>query len=279
MKNSEALNWKTYESITRYIYETLGRESNIKALGHGNSCRVNGRSGVKHQIDVLTFNLESQFYTAIECKYWNKKINKDIVMKLCVIINDAIVQEGIIVSKEGFTKDAEKIANFYGIKLVQLREFNEKDSDMQSKKIDLFEFEQQFHIEIKRPQISRITVLNLDNEKIEITDANHYNTFIEEKNMSLRLFDWVMRFYDLIHETKNSQDLTKNYKLSNGFLVTEEKKIPITSISLTGLLTTINKTKNNIFLVQDDVWLIMKKVFEMKRFLITESGLIIEKNV
>ena len=279
MKNSEALNWKTYESITRYIYETLGRESNIKVLGHGNNCRVQGRSGVEHQIDVLTFNLESQFYTAIECKYWNKKINKDIVMKLCVIINDAGIQEGIIVSKEGFTKDAEKIANFYGIKLVQLRELNEKDSEVKKKKIDLFEFEQQFSIEIKRPQISKITVLNFENEKIEITDANHYNTFIEDNNKSLRLFDWVMKFYDLIHETKNTQDLTKNYKLCTGFLVTEEKKIPITSISLTGLLTTINKTKNNIFLVQDDVWLIMKKVFENKRFLITESGLIIEKNV
>lgn len=279
MKNSEELNWKTYESITKYIYETLGSEFNIQILGYGNNCRIKGRSGVKHQIDVLTFNFVNKFRTAIECKYWNKKINKDIVMKLCVIINDAAIQEGIIVSKEGFTKDAEKLANFYGIKLVQLRELNEKDSDLQSKKIDLFKFKQQSYIEIKRPTISQITVLNEDYEKIELTNANQDSTYIEDNNNSLRLFDWVKKFNDFVHENKSSQELTKNYNLNGGFLMMAGNKIPITSISFTGYLKTINETKNNLFTVQDDVWLIMKKLFENKRFLITEAGLIIERNI
>lgn len=273
-----SLNWKTYESITKYIYETLGKEANVKVLGYGNSCKITGRSGVSHQLDVLTVNSVTSSYSAIECKYWNKKINKDIVMKLCVIINDAGIHEGIIVSKKGYTKDAEKIANHYGIKLVQLREFDEKDDETVSKKVDLFELEQQIKIEIKRPKISKITVCNSNNEEIDLMDFNQYTTYIENDNHKLRIFDWETKFCSFLQDNKLYEETSKTYNLSNAFLIDKEKKIPIKSLSFTGLLTIINETKNNIFLVQDNVWLIMKKIFENKRFLISEAGMIIEKN-
>lgn len=53
----------------------------------GNSCKVIGRSNIQHQIDVLTIHSDGihSYGTAIECKYWNKKIDKDIVMKLSSI--------------------------------------------------------------------------------------------------------------------------------------------------------------------------------------------------
>ena len=55
---------------------------------YGRNCKIKGRSGVYHQIDVLTEQLGGEQYllTAIECKYWNKKVNKDIVMKLSKIM-------------------------------------------------------------------------------------------------------------------------------------------------------------------------------------------------
>lgn len=272
-----SLNWKTYESITKYIYETLGRESNVKVLGYGAKCSVTGRSGVRHQIDVLTVNSAINFYSAIECKYWNKKINKDIVMKLCVIINDAGIHEGIIVSKKGFTKDAENIANHYGIKLVQLREFDEKDEETVSKKIDLFELEQHIKIEIKRPKISKITACNSYDEAIDLMGFNQYTTYIENDNHKLRIFDWETKFCNFLHENELYKESSKIYDLKNAFLIYEGHTIAIKSISFTGLLTIINENKNNIFLVQDTVWLIMKKLFENKRFLISEAGMIIEK--
>lgn len=275
---TQSLNWKTYESITKYIYETLGRESNIKVLEYGADCKIMGRSGVRHQIDVLTVNSATSFYTAIECKYWNKKINKDIVMKLCVIISDAGSHEGIIVSKKGFTKDAAKIADYYGIRLVQLREFDEKDEETVSKKIDLLELEQQFKIEIKRPKISKITAYTLNNEEIDLTELNLYSTYIKNDNQKFALFDWESKFHSFLHDDEVYQETLKIYDLSNAFLIDKENSIPIKNLNFTGLLTVNNETKNNILLVKDNVWLIMKKLFENKRFLITDSGMIIEKN-
>ena len=36
------MNWQSYEDLVRYIYEELGRASNVKILCHGSSCKVPG---------------------------------------------------------------------------------------------------------------------------------------------------------------------------------------------------------------------------------------------
>ena len=48
------MNWKSYEEIVKCIYEQLGQSANIKILCWGKTCKVKGKSGVNHQIDVLT---------------------------------------------------------------------------------------------------------------------------------------------------------------------------------------------------------------------------------
>jgi hypothetical protein len=75
MSNKNDLDWKEYEAITQYIYGALGEQYGIKVKGYGPNCKIKGRSGVQHQVDVLTeqFDGEQQLLTAIECKYWNKK--------------------------------------------------------------------------------------------------------------------------------------------------------------------------------------------------------------
>jgi len=65
--------------------------------------------------------------TDIECKYWNQKIDKDIVMKVKEIVVDCNFSKGIVVSKLGFTPDAITFANYVGIGLVELREITEED--------------------------------------------------------------------------------------------------------------------------------------------------------
>ena len=107
MSKVDNLDWKTYESITRYIVKTLGKQTGVKVIDHGSTCRVTGKSGVTHQIDILTEHSDGihSYKTAIECKYWNKKVNKYIVMKLSEIIEDASINKGVIVSKNGFTED------------------------------------------------------------------------------------------------------------------------------------------------------------------------------
>lgn len=41
MSTTNNLDWKTYESITKYIYETLGRQSGVTIKGYGSTCIVN----------------------------------------------------------------------------------------------------------------------------------------------------------------------------------------------------------------------------------------------
>lgn len=107
MGKPNELDWKLYELITKYIYETLGQQHGVKIKGYGNTCVVTGKTGVDHQIDVLTAHSDGvhEYLTAIECKYWKKKVNKDVVMKVAGIIEDANINKGVIVSKGGFTPD------------------------------------------------------------------------------------------------------------------------------------------------------------------------------
>ena len=57
---------------------------------------------------IFTYLKENYIHgrlTAIECKYWNKNINKDTVMKVKQIVKDCNFNKGIIVTKNGFTPD------------------------------------------------------------------------------------------------------------------------------------------------------------------------------
>lgn len=54
MEEKDDLDWKGYEAITKYIYETLGKKYGVKVVGYGRNFKVVGKTGVEHQIDVLT---------------------------------------------------------------------------------------------------------------------------------------------------------------------------------------------------------------------------------
>lgn len=42
MDNQYELDWKTYEFVTKYIYETLGQEYKINIEGYGHGCKIKG---------------------------------------------------------------------------------------------------------------------------------------------------------------------------------------------------------------------------------------------
>ena len=118
------MDWKTYEETTKNIYETLGQKLSVKIVGYGNNFKIKGKSKVDHQIDVLTSHSVGihEYLTAIECKYWNKNIDKDIVMKIAEIVEDCNFTKGVIVTKKGFTADCITFAEYKNIGLVILRE-------------------------------------------------------------------------------------------------------------------------------------------------------------
>src|SRR5437868_11506271 len=103
MPQATEINWEEYEAITKYIYGALGEQHGIKVIGCGRSCTVKGKSGVTHQIDVLTEQSDGEKTrrTAIECKFLKGKVTKDTVMKLQGIMEDTGIESGIIVCKTG----------------------------------------------------------------------------------------------------------------------------------------------------------------------------------
>ena len=125
------MKWQDYEELAKDIYQELGKAIGVTIECWGRSCKVRGKSGEYHQIDVLASHDDGihTYRTAIECKYWNKRISKGQVLELAGKIDDANIEKGILVSKCGFTPSAVAIAKDKNIGLVQLRKSVPADWD------------------------------------------------------------------------------------------------------------------------------------------------------
>jgi predicted helicase len=158
----------------KFFYETLGSQSGVSIKGYGNTCIVKGKSGVRHQIDVLTAHSDGTTIheTAIECKFRKGKVNKDVVMKLVQILEDTGISKGIIVSKSGFTCDGILYAKYKDIGIIHLREYEEKDLRDSSPKIDIATLDLNIKINVKRPKITSIDIGA--NRKIKIKHEFDY---------------------------------------------------------------------------------------------------------
>ncbi|MEM6719629.1 MAG: restriction endonuclease [Bacteroidota bacterium] len=276
------LDWKEYEAITKYIYETLGKESGVTILGYGNNCKVKGKSGVNHQIDVLTSHSDGihGYRTAIECKYLKKKVTKDTIMKVLNIIRDAQIEKGIIVSRSGFTKDAFDFAQAYNIGLVELREVEDKDFIDNPKEIHFGDLILNSKIIITRPQILNINIGN--NENIEIRDEWDYHTYLIRlaNQTKIPLIDYVNQFRKEVKRiNKKTQKITRQYKIPNAIIFNKKTttSIKIDQITFTGQLIDIDANQSINFRLVDKVWLIMKSIFEERVFTFSETGLIVER--
>ena len=281
MSKANKLDWKKYESITKYIYETLGKQSGVTIKGYGNDCKVAGKSGVSHQIDVITSHTEGShtYETAIECKYWKKKVSKDIVMKLVQILEDTGISKGIIVSKSGFTRDGIQYAKHTNIEIVHLREYEDKDLQGSSKKIDIGTLNLNIKIHRTRPEITSIDIG--DNRKIEIKDEFDYFDFtiILKNGNQVAFYDYVNDFRKQINRLNDkTKPLTGKYKVPESKLLNRQtgEKVDLDDILFTGQLTESDDDRNLKYTIVDKVWLLMKSIFEERTFSFSENGIIIE---
>ena len=270
------MDWQTYEETVKNIYSTLGKDNGIEILGHGNSCKVMGKSGVEHQIDVLTQNSDGlhSYKTAIECKYWNEKINKDILMKVDSVVRDCNFNKGVIVSKIGFTPDAIKYAEYIGLGLIELREFKDEDWEGLIRNIVI-------NLTILSPDITikevKIDTNKYSSEQIEEIRKNPYliehsdNILILEPNKPEKNLTELM---DEFYSTLKIEDgyIDKEYNFISGSLLRlpNGNELYIRQIILSGQLT---EQQNTININADDiVWLKMKAIFEKKEYTIYKDG-------
>lgn len=281
MRETNKLDWKIYESITKYIYETLGHQAGVTVKGYGSKCKVVGKSGLNHQIDVHTSHTDGShtYETAIECKYRKEKVNKDVVMKLVQILEDTDISKGIIVSKSGFTRDGLEYAKFKGIGLVQLREYQEKDAHDAPQQIDIGILDLNLKIHITRPEILSIDIG--ENRKIEIKEEYDYFSYlvIYPNGAHRPFYDFVNDFRSEINSVnKKNGILTGKYKVPDCKLFNRQTKeeVNLEEIMFKGQITEIDDNRNLQFNIVDKVWLLMKSIFEEKTFSFSESGLIAE---
>lgn len=285
MNKMDELDWKGYESITKYIYETLGKEFGIKIEGYGNDFKVTGISGVKHQIDVLTSSTDgkNKYQTAIECKFWKKKITKDTVMKLSKIIEDAAIDKGIIVSKSGYTRDALKFAKHSEIELVVLREKETDSGETEPGKLVLGTLILRQHITITRPEILGIFADYTDEVANKNKTIDRYDYTLQLANGNkMPLDDVATAFQNVLRdENKLFQIALKRHETEGAILINDRDKssLKINGLVFKGILKKIESNSNTEFSLVDQVWLIMKSIFEERSFSILESGIIMENKL
>lgn len=282
MAQSNEMDWKKYEVLTKYIYETLGRQSGVKVEGFGNSCKVTGKSGTPYQIDVLTSHSDGvhSYRTAIECKYWKEKINRDIVNKVAGLISDTGIEKGVIVSKSGFTKDGFEYAKFCGIRLVELREAGENGSGEKPEIFDIGTLIVRTRCTITRPEILSTIIDYFEEGYKEKEEINIYSTTVQLSNGTRIPFtEYTKAFQDeLHHQNKLFQSVTKRYEISGGTIINKNTNAStkIKAVTFTGVLKKFDHNSEIEFSLVDQVWFIMKSIFEGRTFKITEYGIIAE---
>jgi Restriction endonuclease len=270
------MNWKEYEEITKYIYQTLGNKNGVSIEGYGNDCKVRGKSNVEHQIDVLTSHSDGihTYKTAIECKYWDENISKDIIMKVAEIVEDAKLNKGVIVSKKGFTPDAINFAQYKNIGLVELRELTAKDWEGKVKDIIV-------NINMLLPQITGFELLISKETKPDFQQGMTRVELLEiETNEGRRekFETYIKEFNSELTKKNEGEEFTKIYKFDEKtkfiYLPTNQV-IPIDGFKLSGVLR-ISKSKVEIK-GEDHIWMIMKFIFEDKTFTISKNKEITER--
>jgi hypothetical protein len=281
MSNAKNLDWQTYESITKYIYESLGQRSGVKIVGYGSTCKKKGKSGVSHQIDVITSHTDGihSYETAIECKYWKDKVNKETVMKLSETIEDTGKSKGIIVSKNGFTQDGIEYAKYRNIGLVELREFEKKDLQHSAPEMEIGTIDLNFSIIRKRPEILSINIG--DNRKMDIKHEFDYldYTVILQNETQRPFYDYVNDFRNEINsQNKKSEIITKSYKIPGSKLNNRrtDETLHLNEIIFSGNISETDLSRKVQINLVDKVWLIMKSIFDERTFTFSENGLIIE---
>jgi hypothetical protein len=196
-------------------------------------------------------------------------------MKLSKIMEDSDIASGIIVCKAGFTKDTIAFAEHERIKLVELWEAGENDVHF-NKTVEIGTLNIHFDI-----MVSRGNVTSIDLGSTIITDAKQIMSmyYAELHDSRGRLVPFSKYLKAFSEEVQRRGELLKtetiDYPLhSELFWKQPDKEIPVEKISITGFFIKIDKSSIRSFLLADQVWLIMKELFDKRKLTLSKNGLI-----
>lgn len=120
---SQPKTWQELQDIIGQLFLELGCQVELSKV-------VNLVRG-KKEIDVFVQDQlsDNEPIILIECKYWIKKVNQEIIHSFRTVVNDFGANYGFIVSKNGFQKGSYEAVEKTNISLLTLDDIEEKYSD------------------------------------------------------------------------------------------------------------------------------------------------------
>jgi len=118
--NTEPQNWKELQIFVGQMFKECGFQTEISKIIY----LVRGRK----EIDVYAQDSSSEYKPIIlvECKFWNKAVNQDIIHAFRSVISDFGANLGFIVSKNGFQSGSYEAVKNTNVRLVSLKDLETK---------------------------------------------------------------------------------------------------------------------------------------------------------
>ena len=109
-----------YEILVRDLHAALVANDCVENINVLHNVKLKGRSGATHQIDVYwEFKVAGVKYkTCIECKHYNRRVEKSDVAALISILDDIGNATGIFATTVGYQSGAVLLAKARGVRLV-----------------------------------------------------------------------------------------------------------------------------------------------------------------
>ena len=266
------MDWQSYEELVKSIYECLGEQQDVSVVGWGATCRVQGKSGVSHQIDVLTSHIDgiASFRTAVECKYWNDKVGQDVVLKMIAILADTDIDKGVIVSKSGFTEPAKTLASQSGIGLLELREPVDEDWGNQFRRVSI-----SLHYYSPRPYDLKFSVKR-DEGSADFAKSFVGNLICTDDTFVVYPEGASISIYDLfVEENRNScpekEECLHEIEFPQGSRLWINDKSAEVELMSFKREHTVYESEIHID-AADAVWMILRDVFGSRRHAISPQG-------
>lgn len=214
-----------YELFVKELHEKILEKDGFKDLNVVHNIRLEGKSKLKHQIDVYwkveIAGVEQHF--CIECKYWKNQVKKSNVASFITVLNDIGNARGIFVTTKGFQKGAELLAKEHGVTLITANINTTRIPALLRLSIPQYEnihfyFEEMPSEEIQKFQLwldqqDNVPVYNSKGNIIDdLSRLVDNNTHIEDGHYSRELTGSYLKMFDnYIEINKVEYDFKANY--------------------------------------------------------------------
>ena len=115
---NKIVDWQGFEQFVTDLYKDDG---NVKVE---HNVTLKGKSNANRQIDVLITRKSKlhSYQTMVECKYWNKKVERNTVDIVYAGMDDLNIEKGVIFTTTGYEKGAIEYAKSKNIDIFLVRD-------------------------------------------------------------------------------------------------------------------------------------------------------------